>query len=170
MMNKFVVADSSRCIGCRTCEIACSLAHDSQSLVAGRFSPRLNVVKTAAITLPVICHQCENAACANVCPAGAIRYDNDSVQVRQSLCIGCKACTLACPFGVIGMRDVPLAEGAHRAVAYKCDVCEGREQGPACVEVCPTGALTLMRPQELQRIQRQRQQAAANGSRPDWSS
>ncbi|TKI07170.1 4Fe-4S dicluster domain-containing protein [Martelella alba] len=166
-MNSFVIADSRQCIGCRTCEIACALAHDDGNISGNAFAPRLTVVKTAQITLPVLCRQCENAACANVCPAGAIRYGADSVEIRASLCIGCKACSLACPFGVIGLRDIPLSNGGgHRFAAYKCDICSERDQGPACVEVCPTGALKLMRPQELSQIQRQRQQSAAAGSRP----
>ncbi len=169
-MNKFVVADSGQCIGCRTCEIACSQAHSADGGVApGNFAPRLRVVKTANITVPMLCRQCENAACANACPKGAIRYDNDSVRVRQSACIGCKACTLACPFGAISLRAIPAAgadAAGFRTVAYKCDVCAGRDGGPACVAVCPTGALKLMYPQELQQTQRQKQQAAARGARP----
>ncbi len=166
-MNQFIVADSTRCIGCRTCEIACSTAHSpAGAITPATFSPRLKVVKTAMITMPVLCRQCENAPCANACPAGAIVYQQNSVQVRQSLCIGCKACSLACPFGmisVVGTATNDARPPAYHATALKCDICSGRDQGPACVEMCPTGALKLMRPEELERNQRQKQQAVANG-------
>jgi electron transport protein HydN len=165
-MNKFVIADSSQCIGCRTCEIACSLAHSATGEIGpASFAPRLTVVKTGQITMPVLCRQCENAACANVCPKGAIRYMNDSVTVLPSICIGCKACALSCPYGVINLKTMPgTGSIGHRTVAYKCDLCAGRNHGPACVEVCPTGALKLMGTPEIQRIQRQKQENAAGGS------
>jgi len=118
--------------------------------------------------VPILCRQCENAACANACPKGAIRYQNDSIQVRQSACIGCKACTLACPYGAISLRAVPVPGATptgFRTVAYKCDVCADRAEGPACVSVCPTGALKLMNPRELQQLQLKKQQAAALGTR-----
>lgn len=166
-MNQFIIADSSQCIGCRTCEVACASAHSVASrLDPHNFMPRLKVVKTANITTPVLCHQCENAPCANACPTGAIRYGNNSVLVLQSLCIGCKSCTLACPFGMISVSiDTRAANAAQPAsslsTAHKCDICRGRERGPACVEACPTGALKLMRPEALSRDQAQKQRNAA---------
>jgi electron transport protein HydN len=168
-MNQFIIADSTQCIGCRTCEVACATAHSPAGTVSPvAFTPRLKVVKTAMITLPILCRQCENAPCANACPAGAIVYQQNSVQVRQSLCIGCKACTLACPFGMISVSAIgPAVEDArpatHYATAFKCDMCSGRSQGPACVEMCPTGALKVMQPEALERSQRQKQLHAASG-------
>ncbi|MOA50771.1 Electron transport protein HydN [compost metagenome] len=55
----------------------------------------------------------------------------------------------------------------QRAQANKCDLCHGREAGPACVEVCPTAALTLIRPADLQAMQLEKQQRAARGSAPN---
>ncbi|MEA9389871.1 4Fe-4S dicluster domain-containing protein [Acerihabitans sp. TG2] len=168
-MNQFIVVDSTQCIGCRTCEIACATAHSPERTVSpATFSPRLKVVKTAMITMPVLCRQCENAPCANACPAGAIVYQQNSVQVRQSLCIGCKACTLACPFGMISVSIIGTAvadtrPAAHYATALKCDMCSGRSQGPACVEMCPTGALNVMRPEMLEHNQQQKQRRVASG-------
>ena len=71
-MNRFIVADSTRCIGCRTCEVACAVAHQG-SVSANAFTPRIRVVKGGSYTTAVGCHQCEDAPCANVCPTQAIR-------------------------------------------------------------------------------------------------
>lgn len=171
-MNQFIVADSTQCIGCRTCEVACATAHSATGILSPEaFAPRLKVMKTARITTPVLCRQCENAPCANACPAGAIRYRQNSVQVLQSLCIGCKACALACPFGMISVSvsTTPAAgsqPAVYQATALKCDMCGGRSQGPACVEMCPTGALKLMRPEALDHDQRQKQRYAASAVLP----
>ncbi|NDL64571.1 4Fe-4S dicluster domain-containing protein [Acerihabitans arboris] len=171
-MNHFIIADSSQCIGCRTCEIACAAAHSGPSgLNPQNFAPRLKVVKTERITTPVLCRQCENAPCANACPTGAIHYLDNCVQVRQSLCIGCKTCALACPYGMITVGAVPVAATAtrpvaRRASALKCDLCGERDRGPACVEACPTGALKVVRMNQLELGQSLKQRRAANGALP----
>jgi len=64
---------------------------------------------------------------------------------------------------VIGASVEGARPAAYHATALKCDMCSGRGQGPACVEICPTGALKLMRPEELERNQRQKQQHTASG-------
>lgn len=175
-MNRFVIADSTMCIGCRTCEIACVVAHSDSNhpsaITPQAFAPRLRVMKTFDVSSPILCRQCENAPCANNCPNGAIIYGADSVQVLQSLCIGCKTCMVVCPYGAMSIvpKAVPTGTdtvGATRAVeAHKCDLCKGRSNGPACVEVCPTSALRLIGPETLQAMMREKQQRAALGDVP----
>ena len=89
-MNRFIVADSTRCIGCRTCEVACAVAHQG-SVSANAFTPRIRVVKGGSYTTAVGCHQCEDAPCANVCPTQAIRRNAGVWHVEQARCIGCKS-------------------------------------------------------------------------------
>jgi carbon-monoxide dehydrogenase iron sulfur subunit len=91
--------------------------------------------------VPLQCRQCEDAPCMTVCPTKALhRVDNDSpVVIDADLCIGCKECVLACPFGVIRMDD-----WSHAII--KCDQCFERlerDELPACVESCPMGALAF---------------------------
>ncbi|MEO3991473.1 4Fe-4S binding protein [Pseudocitrobacter cyperus] len=139
-MNPFIVADARKCIGCRTCEVACVVAHQAEQDCAAVsrevFFPRIQVVKGDTFSSAVACHQCEDAPCMNVCPTGAIRRENAYIAVEQNRCIGCKSCMVACPFGA--MRVV--VQNA-RSQAIKCDLCKHRAQGPACVEACPTSAL-----------------------------
>ncbi|MGL4668371.1 MAG: 4Fe-4S dicluster domain-containing protein [Saezia sp.] len=162
-MNKFVVANAKLCIGCQTCEIACVVAHNhsGKSVDSKHFHPRLKVVKEAHVTMPVLCHQCENAPCVNACPTGALMYTKDLVQVDQSKCDGCRSCVLACPFGVMTVAIDASSDFADApqtgAEAQKCDLCIDRKEGPACIEVCPTKALFLMEPMKLQKLRQERQ-------------
>ena len=161
-MNSFMISDPNKCIGCRTCEIACVLAHSPEdALINGTidktFYPRLKVIKTAAVTAPVQCRHCEDAPCANVCPHGAIVNKNNTIQIDADACIGCKTCMLACPFGAIDLAQeckngqvvmqsrlkVVTEDGDHakeKVVGIKCDLCIGRSEGPACKGICPTNA------------------------------
>lgn len=142
-MNPFIVADSLKCIGCRTCEVACVVAHQDEQACASvsreAFLPRIRVVKGGTFSTAVACHQCEDAPCGNVCPTGAIHRENGVVAVEQARCIGCKSCMLACPFGAMS-----VSVQARRPQAIKCDLCRHREDGPACVAACPTGALACV--------------------------
>ncbi len=155
-MNRFVAADPAKCIGCRTCEIACAMAHkesDSPVLMTAElFNPRIKVVRTESVTTVVTCHHCEDAPCLRSCPEGAIFYREGTVQIDQSRCIGCKNCMMSCPFGVMEVIAKPATKTfagveiitGMKAQAHKCDLCVDRTNGPACVEACPTSALRVV--------------------------
>ena len=142
-MNRFILTDPEKCIGCRTCEAACMMSHQS-SATPEAFTSRIRVVKGGTFTTAVGCHQCEDAPCANVCPTGAIHRAAGAWLVEQARCIGCKSCMVACPFGAMQVRVVE-----DRVQALKCDLCAHREGGPACVEACPTHALRCIEPARL---------------------
>ncbi|MDN4571469.1 4Fe-4S dicluster domain-containing protein [Enterobacter hormaechei] len=142
-MNQFILADPEKCIGCRTCEVACMMSHQSSATPVA-FTSRIRVVKGGTFTTAVGCHQYEDAPCANVCPTGAIHHAAGAWLVKQSRCIGCKSCMVACPFGAMQVRVVE-----DRVQALKCDLCAHRESGPACVEACPTHALRCIDPARL---------------------
>lgn len=147
-MNRFISADAAKCIGCRTCEVACIVSHqdnqDCSALSPMAFSARIRVVKSGAFTTAVTCHHCEDAPCARVCPVGAISLTDGAVLVEDARCIGCKSCMIACPFGAMQVTRMD-----QRVQALKCDLCHHREAGPACVQACPTNALSCVDPGQL---------------------
>ena len=121
------------CMGCHACEVACKQEH---GLGVG---PRLvRVLEDGADFTPVYCHHCAKAPCKQACPADAIRRTVDGrVLIDPALCIGCKECMEACPFGAMQFDD-------QRDVAVKCDMCIQRienGQRPACSSVCATGCI-----------------------------
>jgi electron transport protein HydN len=171
-MNILVIADPGKCIGCRTCEIACVLAHAApdalMKLAAAHFIPRLKVVRTSKVSTPVQCRQCEDAPCAKVCPTGALIHSHNSVQVVQTRCIGCKSCVMACPYGAmeIVVHEADFQERPRTLIgtpveAYKCDLCIHRPQGPSCIEVCLTKAIYTIDAKVLSdNVRKKREQAA----------
>lgn len=144
-MNGVLVIHVGRCTACKTCELACAVEHSESKNLYGAIAEtpapcaRVSVEKGDGFTAPLQCRQCEDAPCITVCPTQALqRLDLDSpVMIDHGLCIGCKNCVLACPFGVIRMDNQ-----SHAIV--KCDQCAerlGRGELPACVSACPTAAL-----------------------------
>ncbi|MDR3410332.1 MAG: 4Fe-4S dicluster domain-containing protein [Formivibrio sp.] len=169
-MNRFVIAEPNKCIGCRTCEVACVMAHQSgeEEMTLQSFQPRLTVVRNGKVTTPILCRHCDDAPCAKACPVNAIVFSHDSVQVMQELCLGCKTCVVACPYGAMNIVQVPAEPMpgtfvSHRmkSEAQKCDLCIGRAEGPACVTVCPTKALHLVDRKVMASTLRKRQEQAA---------
>ena len=175
MSNSFVVANPDRCIGCRTCEAACAIAHLGNNMFTAKaseiqFQPRLSVIKTARVTSPTQCRQCEDAPCARGCPVNAITNKDGYIYVEQRKCVGCKTCLMTCPFGAMELitqyndgervvqdrfkysEEEKLYEGKERIVAAKCDLCASTESGPACIEVCPTAALRVINYDDIKKV------------------
>jgi len=137
--------DPSRCIGCQSCVKACEECetHRGKSMINFDFIDRSGTTATAAY----VCWHCDEPTCAMVCPADAIKKGEDGV-VQSSLkprCIGCSNCVLACPFGI--PKIFPELEQM-----MKCDMCYDRTsvgKRPMCATVCPSQALSYVRPDEI---------------------
>ena len=101
-MNRFVVSDPSRCIGCSACRVTCTESHRRRAL---RPASRISLVKTRTVSAAVTCHQCEGAPCMTVCPEGAITMDNCLAQVNPMKCTGCGTCVESCPTGCMSFTE-----------------------------------------------------------------
>ena len=132
MSKKMMIVDPEKCTGCRNCELVCSVKHNGVSSPA---LARIHIVKwdNENPYMPMRCQHCEDAPCMAVCPKEAIYRDEelDSVHVDHDLCIGCKMCVAACPFGAMRWNS-------KRGRVFKCDLCHG---DPQCVRFCDTKAV-----------------------------
>lgn len=141
--------DSSKCTGCKTCQLSCK---DNKDLGVGVNFRRVYdyeggnwVVEGETFRqdvfsyyLSIACNHCDEPACAKVCPSGAMHKREDGfVIVDEAVCIGCKLCAMSCPYGAPQYSE----EKGHMT---KCDGCYERVgQGlePVCVTSCPLRAL-----------------------------
>ena len=150
--------DTSTCIGCKACEVACQEWNDLQVVETRQVGTYQTMPKTEANFWNLIrfderalgdsmawlmrkdqCMHCEDPGCLKACPApGAIvQYENGIVDVNPEACIGCKLCETGCPF------DIPKYHVETGKMA-KCTLCVDRVEvslEPACVKACPTGCL-----------------------------
>ncbi len=144
---KEVFIEFERCTACKSCEIACAVEHSSsKELFTAIYEKplpvkRIHVERAFCFSYPAKCMHCTDAACIKACPAGAMSREADSgaVFVNEDRCMGCFMCAMVCPFGAVSVSP-------EEKVAVKCDFCLSRlKEGkvPACVEGCPTRALTF---------------------------
>lgn len=152
--------DTTKCTACRGCQVACKQWNElpaSKTMQRGtyqnpqdlewntwtliRFQEHVNKEgEFKWMFRKDGCMHCTNAACVKSCPSGALFHTEfGTVAQDRDLCIGCKACTSACPF------NIPRYNKATEKT-YKCDLCYDRlknGQPPACVKSCITGALSI---------------------------
>jgi formate dehydrogenase iron-sulfur subunit len=153
--------DTSVCIGCKACEVACktwnAVPEDGILLSGMSYDNTVSLDAStwrhvAFIEQPVsdaegavrwlmssdVCKHCTEAACLDVCPTGALmRTEFGTVVVQDDVCNGCGYCVTACPFGVIARRE---SDGT----AHKCTLCYDRIGDgltPACAQACPTESI-----------------------------
>jgi anaerobic dimethyl sulfoxide reductase subunit B (iron-sulfur subunit) len=132
------------CIGCRACEIACK---DKNGLPPGPRFRRVQYIEGGtypevyAYKVNTSCNHCAEPACLPTCPTGAIwkRRDNGIVDIDSTLCIGCRRCEAACPYGA--PQFIPELN-----IVSKCNLCvdeidAGRK--PYCVMACMMRVLDI---------------------------
>ena len=123
------------CMGCHACEVACKQEH---GLGVG---PRLvRVIEHSIDFTPVYCHHCAKAPCKQACPVDAIsRNEQGIVLIDSDLCIGCRDCIEACPFGAI--EEVDWRDATTRQTRTVAHVIESLCHGCGnCVVACRAGA------------------------------
>src|SRR5689334_13436521 len=156
--------DTTVCIGCKACEVACKEwnqlparnggvgelsgdSYDNTRKLDGIHWRHVRFIEQFKgpydgrwLMMSDVCKHCVQAGCLEVCPTGAIiRTEFDTVVIQSDTCNGCRACIGACPFGVIGINEVSR-------VAQKCTLCYDRLQAgmePACSQACPTDSINF---------------------------
>ncbi len=155
--------DTTVCIGCKACEVAChqwnalparnggevplsGLSYDNTVALSDvdwrhvKFIEQFSADRTQArwLMMSDVCKHCVNAPCLEVCPTGSIvRTEFDAVYIQEPVCNGCRDCITACPFGVIHVS-------AEKHIAQKCTFCYDRLQNglvPACAKACPSRSI-----------------------------
>jgi formate dehydrogenase iron-sulfur subunit len=150
--------DTSICIGCKACEVACKewnqvpvsnqgftgMSYDNTIDLGADTWRHVAFVEQAEddtlrwLMASDVCKHCTHAACLEVCPTGALfRTEFDTVVVQQDICNGCGYCVPACPFGVLDRRE-------DDGRVWKCTLCYDRlkdGQEPACAQACPTNSI-----------------------------
>jgi len=134
-MQKSLHLDPAKCTGCLQCEMACSYEK------LGEFNPSRSLIKVFTFHFegrfaPYTCTQCDEAWCQRACPVDAISMDlsTGAKVVHDDKCVGCKVCTISCPFGTINYVQ-------QTGKVAKCDLCGG---DPECAKACPTEAITFI--------------------------
>ena len=139
--------DSTRCVKCYACEVACQQWHEIKAATVHRRT----VQEECTGTFPNVkrtftslaCMHCATPACVEGCPQGALyKREEDGLVVQdKTKCIGCKTCSTVCPFDV---PDYLELEGGG-FLMDKCDGClslgRAADEPPRCVNTCPTKAL-----------------------------
>jgi Fe-S-cluster-containing hydrogenase component 2/CRP-like cAMP-binding protein len=130
-----LLIDLQRCTHCDECVRACADAHDGTA----RFVRE--GLKFRNFTVPTACYHCADPVCMIGCPTGAISRPLGTLEVAvdAELCIGCGNCVNRCPWGNILTTSHRQESGKTIELATKCDLCAGRADGPACVQMCPQG-------------------------------
>jgi len=183
--------DTTVCIGCKACEVACKEwnqlpatnggrstmsgdSYDNTRRLSGtdwrhvKFIEQFNEDRSEArwLMLSDVCKHCVQAPCLEVCPTNAIiRTEFDTVVILSDTCNGCRLCIAACPFGVIDIN--PASD-----TAQKCTLCYDRLQAgmePACAQACPTDSIRFGTIRELKQLAEARvRQLHGLGERRAW--
>lgn len=151
--------DSSRCVGCKTCELTCKdykdlgpeilyrRVYDYEGGTWKQDDRGLWTTGAYVYHLSLSCNHCAEPACVAACPTGAMQKDADTglVFTDKEACIGCMSCQKACPYDAPRLNE-------QLSVSRKCDGCIARVKAgkqPICVESCPMRALEFGDVEEL---------------------
>jgi len=130
-----------KCTGCRSCEIACAVAHSASGELFKALKeetvslPRKRVFLAGGRNYPVSCRNCSDPKCVDACMAAALVFDaaKGVVAHDEKRCVGCWMCVMVCPYGAI-------RPNVKTKMPVRCDKCADKDE-PGCVKACPTGAV-----------------------------
>ena len=154
----YLYQDQKKCIGCFSCTIACK---SNKHILVGpkptdiiTVGPKMIHGEPRASYVFMPCFHCENPWCVAACPTGAMqkRSQDGIVFIDSNLCVGCKSCMSACPWG-----SPQWNSGTGKVV--KCDYCKDRVDAglkPACVTICTTHCLHFENAEKMPAIRRER--------------
>jgi formate dehydrogenase iron-sulfur subunit len=153
--------DNTKCVGCGSCMTACREKNGLPEVKEPDLSAdQFTVLKTTAgkdgeVNYRRMCMHCQDPTCASVCPVGALhKTNNGPVVYNADICLGCRYCIQACPFGVPKYEWNSVAPRVR-----KCNFCADRlakGQQNACAEACPMGATIAGEREELLKEARSR--------------
>jgi len=188
--------DTSVCIGCKACEVACKewngIPEDGINLLGSSYDntgalgastwrhvafieqtrprPDDGHEQVRWLMSSDVCKHCTHAACLDVCPTGALfRTEFGTVLVQDDVCNGCGYCIPACPFGVIDQRKGPAGD-RNVGLAQKCTLCYDRlldDATPACATACPTESIQFGELDELRVRAARRLEALQNAGKSE---
>ena len=145
-VSGLIVHNPQVCTGCGLCDLMCSLYHEGEQ---GQALSRGELVgdRLAAEFTFNVCRQCPSPSCYDACPlkdkALCIDEATGVKYINAEECDGCGECIEACPFDPPGIKLHP-----EKNVAFMCDLCRDRAEGPICVEYCNFDALTYVKKEE----------------------
>ncbi len=141
-MKVGLLIDTTKCIGCGACALACKEANNlpkdgSKTLSATTWTV---VENHGGVNVRRLCMHCEDPACASVCPVAALhKTPQGAVVYDQTRCIGCRYCMVGCPFGIPRYEwNSPVPRMRKCILCYQNATRFGKPT--ACAKVCPTGA------------------------------
>jgi len=109
MANYGMIIDLHKCVGCGGCDLACKTENntpDGINWASHQIETHGKFPNTKYMHRPTLCNHCEDAPCVDACPTQAMHKDENGLTVHDpSICIGCKSCMLADPYGVISFND-----------------------------------------------------------------
>lgn len=140
-----ILAEIDKCVGCRSCEVACAEKHlkeikqgfSLEELLLNTRQMHVGIAMGGTKPMPIQCRHCEDPTCLFACITGAMHRDPKTgmVLVDYEKCVGCWTCLKMCSFGTIMVDTIN-----HRIL--KCDKCF-MERPPACVPACPNNVLIV---------------------------
>jgi formate dehydrogenase iron-sulfur subunit len=172
--NPAILTDVTKCIGCEECVVACKkingLPPEDGPPRLGSTADGLSATRwTTVIRRPANhfvrkhCRHCLHPACVSACPVGALQRTPEGVVIYdKSLCMGCRYCMLACPYGIPHYEWSSLAPSVRKCILCYPHLKAGMLKEPACVTACPTRA-SVFGPREAMLAEARRRLAGEPG-------